>query len=470
MFLCLERGREGRSSVCAPGGLYDPLLDDPNAKDTSKEPSEKALIRTAIRTVKEQLTLDLSGCNDWYRFMDVEYAREGTDVGQRVVYMVPSVWEALPSDSKFAEMWREHRKIEIQSEALMQIERLKNRLSDTEHGTALYGEIKAQITQKEEETKFFTSPPPSSQTEAVPDKPMLLIRVNPSATNGQRASTYTLQNLLELDVKRDSTPEETIELFLFAHRFDEFLQYYFGSSILLHVAMMRDYILQGQRPFVYHGTPILINSNSGSSSSSSNMVKPNPKKRGLEDQEQTSSENSMEEHDKPLDALLDLKVKREIKEELEADEEDPAPAPAPGTETSLLPPGTSESLLHQPSTTLGSYNEPKPEIREAGVPLDSSRDRPPKMPEHRDYRLMQAFRYFDLNRLGYLQGEDLINIFLSLDLGISRKVAAELAAAADSSLPHYPFIHSGFSNDKHVRYKPVCDWLHSKGLQLPTSE
>lgn len=517
-FLLLEKVREGKLlSISAPGGVFDPKLDDRESKTLPQHPNDPALIRTAIRTVKEQLNLDLTACSKWYRFLDVEYSRDATSTDDRIVYFIPSVWELLPTEQDFPALWHEHHKIELQSEALMQIARLKNRLSVTQEGSPQYDEIQLEITRREDETRYFTEPP---QNAPIPPKPMLLIRVNPDATNGQRATSYTLQNMLDLDVRGETTLEEVSELFLVAHRFDEYLQCFFGTSIFVHAAMMRDYVLRGQRPLNLEGVPLTVH-----------LPDPKSKKRSWDEQTPVSPTHLPEQQ--TFEAQATQPVKREIKLENPTSTDSPsttAPVgssiikPDPGCATSdfqaagdTCHPSTldprqyhpsyqdadsshhqnhasqntgpqnasshqnSSSLqnaspnppasnpVHTPNSATGtSPNAPLP--RELGVPLDSQRARPPLVPEFRDYRLMQAFRYFDLHRLGFLQGDDLVNIFLSLGLGINRKIAVELSAAADVSLPHYPFIHSGFEGDKHVRYKPACDWLSSMGFALPTGE
>ena len=138
--------------------------------------------------------------------------------------------------------------------------------------------------------------------------------------------------------------------------------------------------------------------------------------------------------------------KRHHDEQMAAGEEEDEPEPEAKRPPVLFSTSTSRNVVHHD--------------RVIGVPLDNRKGRPPKTPEARDYRLMQALRYFDMHRLGLIRGEDLEIIFLTLGVDqITGRVATELAACADSTLPHKPFLLTNYESFKTIRYKPICDWL-----------
>jgi hypothetical protein len=450
-FMLLERSRDPKNpSLSCPGGVYDPIIDgigqNTSLSDDSTTIGDAQLIRTAIRTVKQQLSLDLSQCSKWFRFMEVEYGRDSAHVNDRVVYLIPSVWNILPTDEEFPELWRAHRNLELNAEAITQMESLKSRMMDIHDiHSPQYVDVKAQLTAKESQLNQFTVSP----SEVIPPKPLLLIHTNPSETNGRQATNYTLQNLLQLDLRSSSTAsDDMIELFLFGHRFDEYLQCFFGTSILTHIAIMRDQVLRGQRPILLEDVELVINpSNSNRKKRSRDQIMPS----------EVAYPNQFDQSD-PLEPTV--KVKREIKHEITELDDNPPFIPPPETFNPPVSPDANHLSLHP---------EAPVDMATSGVPLDETRSRPPLKPEHRDYRLMQAFRYFDLNRLGFLRGEDLECIFMTLGLGITGNIAVELAAASDISLPHHPFLTSGYDPHKTLKYKPVCDWLKSVGLSLPSA-
>ncbi len=63
----------GKNETMAIGGPWSPSLDGPNP---DKDPS--VLVRTAIRACRALTGIDLSGCTQWKRFLEIHYRRQET--------------------------------------------------------------------------------------------------------------------------------------------------------------------------------------------------------------------------------------------------------------------------------------------------------------------------------------------------------------------------------------------------------
>jgi len=95
-FLCGRRG----SNLQALGGSWSAEKDggDP-AVDQS------VLVQTAIRTVKEQSSLDLSQCATWRKFFEIRYSRPSETIKDKetprheevTVVFIPDVWNIVPT-------------------------------------------------------------------------------------------------------------------------------------------------------------------------------------------------------------------------------------------------------------------------------------------------------------------------------------------------------------------------------------
>ncbi len=66
-------GMRGKNETMAIGGPWSPSLDGPNP---DKDPS--VLVRTAIRACRALTGIDLSGCTQWKRFLEIHYRRQET--------------------------------------------------------------------------------------------------------------------------------------------------------------------------------------------------------------------------------------------------------------------------------------------------------------------------------------------------------------------------------------------------------
>jgi len=113
-FLVLRRERSQLECV---GGPYNQELDGgdwiPEAE--SNEDPDFGFRNAAIRHAKEQIGLDLTSVNDWWRFIEINYARENGRQETCFIYLI-SLWDVLPSREEYLENWeiRERAKIELQ--------------------------------------------------------------------------------------------------------------------------------------------------------------------------------------------------------------------------------------------------------------------------------------------------------------------------------------------------------------------
>lgn len=88
-------GLKGKSETMAIGGPWSPSLD---GADPKNDPS--VLIKTAIRTCGAMTGLDLTNCTQWTRFNEIHYRRQATSSRpartETVVIFFPDVWSCMP--------------------------------------------------------------------------------------------------------------------------------------------------------------------------------------------------------------------------------------------------------------------------------------------------------------------------------------------------------------------------------------
>lgn len=93
-------GLKGKNESMAIGGPWSPSLD---GADPANDPS--VLIKTAIRTCNALTGLDLSGCTQWTRFLQVHYRRQETASKpartETVVLFFPDVWNVMPNKLEY---------------------------------------------------------------------------------------------------------------------------------------------------------------------------------------------------------------------------------------------------------------------------------------------------------------------------------------------------------------------------------
>lgn len=96
-------GTRGKNETMSIGGPWSPSLDGPNP---DSDPS--VLVRTAIRTCKALTGIDLSGCTQWHKFLEIHYRRQETTSKpartETTVILLPDVWSIMPTKSEFADL------------------------------------------------------------------------------------------------------------------------------------------------------------------------------------------------------------------------------------------------------------------------------------------------------------------------------------------------------------------------------
>jgi len=93
-------GLKEKREVMAIGGPWSPSLDGPNP---SSDPS--TLIKTAIRTCGALTGIDLSGCTQWTKFLQIHYRRQASSSKpartETVVIFFPDVWSVMPNKLEY---------------------------------------------------------------------------------------------------------------------------------------------------------------------------------------------------------------------------------------------------------------------------------------------------------------------------------------------------------------------------------
>lgn len=444
-FILLERtGEMNERSLVPPGGVFDPLLDSVSGQATSQI-SDEELVRAATRCVREQLSLDLSPCTKWFRFAEFEYTATSTSVNHRVIYVIPSVWELLLEGPAFESAWRAWKSEELKNGMWSDIARLRSHLKGLPPNSLTYDDLERRLKEKEAQLNVPMNLPPELST--APERPALLLR---TFSDSGLAVTATLTHLLQM------TEPSTAELALVAHSFDEFLQFYFGSSIYTHLALMHAELVEGATPLKFDAVELTTRKRSHEQ-----QLPPPESSSPTEPSIHVKQENSEPETKKI--------VKVEVKPEYEESHMLRPDAPSMASLDAQY-----QTHASSPSAAQGSLAGPASHPHQASEAIQSVPHAPgrapPMMPQHRDYRLMQAFRYFDLNRLGFVRGEDCERILLTLGLGLSRATALDLASSGDVALRRQRNAStSGYNPTDPLRYKPICDWLKAHGFVLPSS-
>lgn len=438
-FILFERNAESpeERNVFAPGGFFDPLLDSVSGRP-SAEISDEELSRSAIRLVREQLSLDLSPCTKWYRFIEFEYTANSTGIVHRTVYVLPSIWDLIVEGPAFEAAWLAWKSEELKNNLWHDVNRLRAHLKTVAPNTPTYDSLSSRLTEKENELNAPIAVPPelAKPTEA----PSLLLRTYSNAPG--KMITASLTHLLQL-----SQPH-LAELALTAHSFDEYLQSFFGTAIFSHLALMLAELTQNAAPLRL-GSVLLT-------------TRKRPHDQQTPSPNSSSPPSATSKSEKSDDTP---EAKRIVKLEVKSEHQEEPHSLRPDAPSQASLDAQYHNQSNQNASSSGSGESHATEQLQI-VPHNPGRPAP-LMPQNRDYRLMHAFRYFDLNRLGFLRGEDCERILLTLGLGISRATAVDLAAAGDINARHHPNISSGYNPTEPLRYKPICDWLKSHGFTMP---
>ena len=93
-------GVRGKNETMAIGGPWSPSLD---GADPEGDPS--VLVRTAVRACRALTGVDLSGCTQWHRFLEIHYRRQETSSRpartETTVIFLPDVWSVMPTRAEY---------------------------------------------------------------------------------------------------------------------------------------------------------------------------------------------------------------------------------------------------------------------------------------------------------------------------------------------------------------------------------
>jgi len=93
-------GLKEKREIMAIGGPWSPSLDGPNPGTDAT-----TLIKTAIRTCGALTGIDLSGCTQWTKFLQIHYRRQVTSSKpartETVVIFFPDVWNVMPNKLEY---------------------------------------------------------------------------------------------------------------------------------------------------------------------------------------------------------------------------------------------------------------------------------------------------------------------------------------------------------------------------------
>eukprot|EP00898_Chlorokybus_atmophyticus_P007829 jgi/Chlat1/8047/Chrsp73S00601 len=237
--------------IGAIGGSWSAELD---GGDPATEQS--ALVRTAIRTTKDQTQIDLSGCRTWLRFLDIHYHRAKHN--EVTVIFVPDVWTLMPSVEEWPLVWKQQ---QLERKAVEARQEPANLVTQAEHALAEANGVgqteKVEIDQavdanhvagvgeqpSESALEALTSAPaegvtadkPAATAEQSSDvnsavvvkaeplpPPYIAVKTQQTSTCKTRAISLSLDGLLEYQI--DDRDEPTFEVSLFAELFNEMLQ------------------------------------------------------------------------------------------------------------------------------------------------------------------------------------------------------------------------------------------------------
>eukprot|EP01004_Peranema_trichophorum_P003544 NODE_2526_length_1557_cov_100.728033_g2175_i0.p1 GENE.NODE_2526_length_1557_cov_100.728033_g2175_i0~~NODE_2526_length_1557_cov_100.728033_g2175_i0.p1 ORF type:complete len:425 (-),score=123.02 NODE_2526_length_1557_cov_100.728033_g2175_i0:97-1371(-) len=169
-----------------------PIGGEWSAEKDGAKPNDESLKKTAIRSAKELLGLDLSVCKKWTKFVEFFYNREDGTRSQTVVF-IPNVWDHFKDGL--------HPTNQVKEEDKEVTEEVEEEIDDPEDSTKKKTIKKSVTSTKKVQTPLF------------------------------RPYEMSLYSLLEYDCTKQS-PDELSELCLFSDLFDEMLQRDFALEAL----------------------------------------------------------------------------------------------------------------------------------------------------------------------------------------------------------------------------------------------
>ncbi|KAJ1423672.1 EF-hand domain [Sesbania bispinosa] len=309
----------------------------------------------------------------------------------------------------------------------------------------------------------------------------------------QKASEKDIHNLRSLSLSLDSlldytdkdVEESTLELSLFAESFNEMLQFQMGSRILTFLQKLRVKFVtkRAQRKRQREDEPEKDNVNKSPvkrakgddtsvKSESTNMDASNP----------TDNEKAVAENDNSSDKEDDVKMEDETEEE-EDPEEDPEEDEemengSPQHDSSNDKKAEQEVNANIESENISSNEKAadetskgeikvKDEVKESKADVQLNEEKEGKVDKSKketpaakevvvDKELLQAFRFFDRNRAGYIRVEDMRLIIHSLGMFLShRDVKHSNALFLKQELVQSALLESNTGRDDRILYNKV---------------
>lgn len=206
-------GRKDRSELFCIGGAWSKELDGGDPASNSS-----VLIRTAIRTFRDFTGHDLSYCQQWYPFMEVQYSRP-THQEITVVYL-PAIWDHVsislhlsPNKSNSAPL-ESNLDGDSNSSGESRPDQTKNDLVNSDESA---GGSNDNITQDVSSGNSLNKIAKVQLVTTVPST----VKLKPMA--------LSLHGLLDYDIS--DTYEKTFEVSLFAELFNDLLKRDFASTI-----------------------------------------------------------------------------------------------------------------------------------------------------------------------------------------------------------------------------------------------
>ncbi|CAA6665213.1 unnamed protein product [Spirodela intermedia] len=320
--------------------------------------------------------------------------------------------------------------------------------------------------------------------EVAPGNPGLFVRTKQTTESKIRSISLSLDGLLDYNEK--DTEESTVELSLFAESLNEMIQFEMGSRLLSFLQKLRSNCLakrnkqkrereetaeKNEKESSAHKRLKSVDDNkvenewaqsmaqsSSTLDNASQIAKDENSAHGLDE---STAENKEEQV---------MEVQEDLKEAEEMDETPPENVAAkqarfisfllPGSEFASASPMQEEIPGEKVEPEEKADGLPEQEVKgedgksteegtarhdtERGTAREDDPGKKEHAPEVVNGDLLQAFRYFDRNRVGYIKVEDLRLIIHNLGLFLSQKEVKELVQSA--------LLESSSSRDNRVMY------------------
>ncbi|CAB4264667.1 unnamed protein product [Prunus armeniaca] len=313
------------------------------------------------------------------------------------------------------------------------------------------------------------------KSEEPPRHPGLILQTKWSKDSKLRSSSLSLDLLLDYTDK--DIEESTFELSLFAETLYEKLQYQMGCRLLTFLQKLRiKFVMKRNQRKRQREVEKVEKGNDEKSPTKRPKINELPVTNqpakssealssSLLDSEKKDEEKTVIEENSSVDHVDEVKMEH-IADDEEDPEEDPEEyeemedaSPHPSNEnneegkSNVIPvPGNEkdEPNVKEQANTKAAETKAKAEAdtgeRKEGK-VDTGKKETPRAKEVVDKELLQAFRFFDRNQVGYLRVEDMRLIIHNLGKFLSHRDVKELVQSA--------LLESNTGRDDHILYKKL---------------